>query len=169
MSKGQTTSSYKNRPRLTGYEKQPDPILVDSEEKAIEDQELEMGKRIMDYKDGLLSVWSKLDQLVEEVYSVVRIRNDYADSKEWMEYQDKVAELPIDLSKAEFNHKQWTLENEVKRYYPETEINNSNHIVELVNGLNGALTDISHIMSHLDAILVTDSITTTEVDNEVPF
>ena len=38
------------------------------------------------------------------------------------------------------------LENEVKRYYPETEINNSNHIIEFVNGLNGALTDISHIM-----------------------
>ena len=55
-----------------------------------------------------------MDQLVEEVYSVSSHENDYADSKEWMEFQDKVAELPIDLSKAEFNHKQWTLENEVK-------------------------------------------------------
>ena len=167
MSKGQS-KTYKKKTGI-GWDQTLDPILVDSEEKAIEDQELEMGKRIMNYKDDLLSVWSKLDRLVEGVYDVVCIRNDYADSKEWMEFQDKVAQFPIDISKAEFNAKQWELEHKVKKYYPETKINNSNHIVELVNGLNGALTDISHIMSHLDAILITDSITTTEFDNEVPF
>ena len=87
-----------------------------------------------------------------------------------MEFQGKASELdPTDESVVYTIPEQMRrMEFDVSKYYPSSRLKQANHLEKEIQDLNDALGIISHIMSHIDVALVTDSVVTSDM-GEVPF
>jgi hypothetical protein len=152
--------------------KKKDPELVDSYEKAVEKNELLLADKIIDLKNDLTTIWGKLDDVVNNKFDLFRVQDVYFVNKdEWMEFQAESSELDPENIENPVNvfHTMDQMEMQVKKYYPKSELKYSGHLQSELSELNQALSIISHIMSHLDVALVTDSVKTTDQENDAPF
>lgn len=152
--------------------KERDPILVDSWEKAVELNETKLGIKLEELKRDLTDIWGKLDDIINNRWNLFGVKDEYfVNTEEWLEFQGKSSELdPTDESVVYTIPEQMRrMEFDVQKYYPKSEIKYSEHLQSELSQLNEALSIISHIMSHLDVALVTDSVKTTDQENDVPF
>ena len=151
--------------------KERDPILVDSYEKAVEKNEIALGDKILDLKRDLTDIWGKLDDIINNRWNLFGMKDEYyVNTEDWLEYQGKASELdPTDESVVYTIPEQMrTMEFNVQKYYPSSRLKQANHLEKEIQDLNDALGIISHIMSHIDVALVTDSVVTSDM-GEVPF
>ena len=151
--------------------KERDPILVDSWEKAVELNETKLGIKLEELKRDLTDIWGKLDDIINNRWNLFGVKDEYfVNTEEWLEFQGKASELdPTDESVVYTIPEQMRrMEFEVSKYYPNSRLKQANHLEKEIQDLNDALGTISHIMSHLDVALVTDSVVTSDM-GEVPF
>ena len=152
--------------------KKKDPVLVDSYEKAVEKNEMLLADKIIDLKNDLTSIWGKLDDIVNNQFGLFRVQNVYFVNKdEWMQFQAESSELdPTTVEHPDsIPYTMDRMEMKVKKYFPSSKLKVSKHLESEISDLNQALSIISHIMSHLEVALVTDSLTTTDMENDAPF
>lgn len=151
--------------------KERDPILVNSWEEAVEKNETKLGIKLEELKRDLTDIWGKLDDIINNRWNLFGVKDEYfVNTEEWLEFQGKASELdPTDESVVYTIPEQMRrMEFDVQKYYPSSILKQANHLEKEIKDLNDALEIISHIMSHLDVALVTDSVNTTE-ENDVPF
>ena len=97
------------------------------------------------------------------------IKDEYfVNTEEWLEFQGKASELdPTDESVVYTIPEQMRrMEFEVSKYYPNSRLKQANHLEKEIQELNDALGIISHIMSHIDVAIVTDSVVTSDQGEE---
>lgn len=151
--------------------KERDPILVNSWEEAVEKNETKLGIKLEELKRDLTDIWGKLDDIINNRWNLFGVKDQYfVNTEEWLEFQGKASELdPTDESVVYTIPEQMRrMEFDVQKYYPSSRLKQANHLEKEIKDLNDALEIISHIMSHLDVALVTDSVKTDE-ENDVPF
>ena len=151
--------------------KERDPILVDSWEKAVELNETKLGIKLEELKRDLTDIWGKLDDIINNRWNLFGVKDEYfVNTEEWLEFQGKASELdPTDESVVYTIPEQMRrMEFDVQKYYPSSRLKQANHLEKEIQDLNDALGTISHIMSHLDVALVTDSVVTSD-SGEAPF
>ena len=151
--------------------KERDPVLVDSYDQAVEKNEIALGMKLEDLKKDLTDIWGKLDDIINNRWNLFGVKDEYfVNTEEWLEFQGKASELdPKDESVVYTIPEQMRrMEFDVQKYYPSSRLKQANHLEKEIQDLNDALGTISHIMSHLDVALVTDSVVTSDM-GEVPF
>ena len=151
--------------------KERDPVLVDSYDQAVEKNEIALGMKLEDLKKDLTDIWGKLDDIINNRWNLFGVKDEYfVNTEEWLEFQGKASELdPKDESVVYTIPEQMRrMEFEVSKYYPHSRLKLANHLEKEIQELNDALGTISHIMSHLDVAIVTDSVVTSD-QGEVPF
>ena len=151
--------------------KERDPILVDSYDQAVEKNEIALGVKLEDLKRDLTDIWGKLDDIINNRWNLFGVKDEYfVNTEDWMEYQGKASELdPTDESVVYTIPEQMRrMEFEVSKYYPNSRLKQANHLEKEIGNLNEALGIISHIMSHIDVALVTDSVVTSD-QGDAPF
>ena len=151
--------------------KERDPVLVDSYDQAVEKNEIALGMKLEDLKKDLTDIWGKLDDIINNRWNLFGVKDEYfVNTEEWLEFQGKASELdPTDESVVYTIPEQMRrMEFDVSKYYPSSRLKQANHLEKEIQDLNDALGIISHIMSHIDVALVTDSVVTSDM-GEVPF
>ena len=151
--------------------KERDPVLVDSYDQAVEKNEIALGMKLEDLKKDLTDIWGKLDDIINNRWNLFGMKDEYyVNTEDWLEYQGKASELdPKDESVVYTIPEQMRrMEFEVGKYYPSSRLKLANHLEKEIQELNDALGTISHIMSHLDVAIVTDSVVTSD-QGEAPF
>ena len=151
--------------------KERDPVLVDSYDQAVEKNEIALGVKLENLKRDLTDIWGKLDDIINNRWNLFGVKDEYfVNTEEWLEFQGKASELdPKDESVVYTIPEQMRrMEFDVQKYYPSSRLKQANHLEKEIQDLNDALGTISHIMSHLDVALVTDSVVTSDM-GEVPF
>ena len=151
--------------------KERDPILVDSWEKAVELNETKLGIKLEELKRDLTDIWGKLDDIINNRWNLFGVKDEYfVNTEEWLEFQGKASELDPkdDTFVYTIPEQMRRMEFDVQKYYPSSRLKQANHLEKEIQDLNDALGTISHIMSHLDVALVTDSVVTSD-SGEAPF
>ena len=151
--------------------KERDPVLVDSYDQAVEKNEIALGDKILDLKRDLTDIWGKLDDIINNRWNLFGMKDEYyVNTEDWLEYQGKASELdPTDESVVYTIPEQMRrMEFEVSKYYPNSRLKQASHLEKEIGNLNDALGIISHIMSHIDVALVTDSVVTSD-QGDAPF
>ena len=152
--------------------KERDPVLVDSYDQAVEKNEIALGDEVLeDLKRDLTDIWGKLDDIINNRWNLFGMKDEYfVNTEEWLEFQGKASELdPTDESVVYTIPEQMRrMEFDVSKYYPNSRLKLANHLEKEIQELNDALGTISHIMSHIDVAIVTDSVVTSD-QGEVPF
>ena len=151
--------------------KERDPILVDSWEKAVEQNETKLGIKLEHLKNDLTDIWGKLDDIINNRWNLFGVKDEYfVNTEEWLEFQGKASELDPkdDTFVYTIPEQMRRMEFDVQKYYPSSRLKQANHLEKEIQDLNDALGTISHIMSHLDVALVTDSVVTSDM-GEVHF
>ena len=151
--------------------KERDPVLVDSYDQAVEKNEIALGMKLEDLKKDLTDIWGKLDDIINNRWNLFGVKDEYfVNTEEWLEFQGKASELdPTDESVVYTIPEQMRrMEFDVSKYYPNSRLKQANHLEKEIQDLNDALGIISHIMSHIDVALVTDSVVTSD-QGDAPF
>ena len=142
--------------KIEDYVAQPDPILVKSEDEAVEDifsRKLALIKQI---KTKVVEAFVLLNEITQDV---MWLNNDgiqkYRDEDEWMQVQTAIAELPSDPDELLMANKMWKIEAGVKQYAGDKSavITNYDTIRALAKQLSAETSDLEKLNTLLDAII----------------
>ena len=143
--------------KVEDYIAQPDPILVNSEEEALEDIHSRKVAQMSQLKDKVVDAYVSLNEIAQDIMFLNNHHiQPYRDEKEWFKGQEKIANLPQDPDELVSANKMWEIEAEVKRYASDKEahITNFDQLRELARGLGtDQIKDLEKLNTLLDAIL----------------
>ena len=157
--------------KVEDYIAQPDPILVNSEEEALEDIHSRKVAQLRQLKEKVVDAYVLLNEIVQEVSWLNNHHlQAYRDEQEWFKGQEKIGNLPQDPDELITANKMWEIEAGVKRYASnmEAQITNYRDLRDLAQKTLES-SDLEQLNTLLDAILRLPKVHIEIKEQDAPF
>ena len=157
--------------KVSDYMAQPDPILVNSEEEALDDLNKKKVDQLKQLKKKVVDAYVLLNEIAQDVGWLNNSHlQRYRDANEWLNGQEVIGELPTDEDELVTANAMWKIEAQVKQYAvnKEAQITNYRDLRDLAHKTLES-SDLEQLNTLLDAILRLPKVHIEIKEQDAPF